>query len=85
VVASGGRAFSVYSQDLNDRIYENKGNGVLQKVNSPWISDRKFSSKALAAADVNRDGKIDLFVGERYSTFTYGVPTDGFLMINHPT
>ena len=82
VVASGGRAFSVYSQDLNDRIYENKGNGVLQKVNSPWISDRKFSSKALAAADVNRDGKIDLFVGERYSTFTYGVPTDGFLMIN---
>ena len=82
VVASGGRAFSVYSQDLNDRIYENKGNGVLQKVNSPWISDRKFSSKALAAADVDRDGKIDLFVGERYSTFTYGVPTDGFLMIN---
>ena len=82
VVASGGRAFSVYSQDLNDRIYENKGNGVLQKVNSPWISDRKFSSKALAAADVNRDGKIDLFVGERYSTFTYGLPTDGFLMIN---
>jgi len=82
VVASGGRAFSVYSQDLNDRIYENKGNGVLQKVDSPWISDRKFSSKALAAADVNRDGKIDLFVGERYSTFTYGIPTDGFLMIN---
>ena len=82
VVASGGRAFSIYSQDLNDRIYENKGNGVLQKVNSPWISDRKFSSKALAAADVDRDGKIDLFVGERYSTFTYGVPTDGFLMIN---
>jgi len=82
VVASGGRAFSVYSQDLNDRIYENKGNGVLQKVDSPWISDRKFSSKALAAADVDRDGKIDLFVGERYSTFTYGLPTDGFLMIN---
>lgn len=82
VVASGGRAFSVYSQDLNDRIYENKGNGVLQKVGSPWISDRKFSSKALAAADVNQDGKIDLFIGERYSTLTYGIPTDGFLMIN---
>lgn len=82
VVTSGGRAFSIYSQDLNDRIYENKGNGVLQKLDSPWISDRKFSSKALAAADVNRDGKIDLFVGERYSTFTYGLPTDGFLMIN---
>ena len=82
VVASGGRAFSIYSQDLNDRIYENKGNGVLQKLDSPWISDRKFSSKALAAADVDRDGKIDLFVGERYSTFTYGLPTDGFLMIN---
>lgn len=82
VVTSGGRAFSIYSQDLNDRIYENKGNGVLQKLDSPWISDRKFSSKALAAADVDRDGKIDLFVGERYSTFTYGLPTDGFLMIN---
>ena len=82
VVASGGRAFSIYSQDFNDRIYENKGNGVLQKLDSPWISDRKFSSKALAAADVDRDGKIDLFVGERYSTFTYGLPTDGFLMIN---
>ena len=67
---------------MNDRIYENKGNGVLQKVDSPWISDRKFSSKALAAADVNQDGKIDLFIGERYSTFTYGLPTDGFLMIN---
>ena len=82
VVASGGRAFSVYSQDLNDRIYENKGNGELQKMDAPWNNDRKFSSKALAAADVNRDGKIDLFVGERYSTFTYGIPTDGFLMLN---
>ncbi|MGB1448677.1 MAG: VCBS repeat-containing protein [Flavobacteriaceae bacterium] len=82
IVTSGGKAFSIYSPDLDDRIYENQGDGTLKKKISPWTKDRPFSAKALAAADVNRDGKIDLFIGERFDLSTYGIPSDGFLMLN---
>lgn len=82
IVASGGKAFSIYSIELNDRIYENLGEGVFQKKPSPFMKDRFFSSKALAVADVNQDGKIDLFIGERFDIRTYGLPSDGFLMLN---
>ena len=82
IVASGGKAFSVYSSSLTDRIYINNGEGSFSKHPNPWTFDRNFSSKAIAVADVNKDGKQDVFIGERYDVQAYGTPGEGFMMIN---
>ena len=82
IVASGGKAFSVYSSSLTDRIYINNGEGSFSKHPNPWTFDRNFSSKAIAVADVNKDGKQDIFIGERYDVQAYGAPGEGFMMIN---
>lgn len=82
VVASGGKAFSIFSTALNDRVYENLGNGQFRHLPDALSFDRNFSSKAIAAADVNRDGKTDLFIGERFQLSTYGLPGDGKIMLN---
>lgn len=82
IVASGGKAFSIYSSSLTDRVYENKGNNVWERKKEALSFDRYFPSKALAKADFNQDGKMDLFIGERYNISTYGFPGDGFLMLN---
>lgn len=82
VVGSGGKAFSVYSSSLLDRVYINNGEGNFSKHPRPWTFDRYFSTKTIAAADVNKDGKQDLFLGERFDVQTYGKPGEGFLMLN---
>ena len=82
VVASGGKSFSKYSLSLNDRFYENTGNGLFQKKDDAFDFNKKMSTKALASADVNKDGISDLFFGERYDLTTYGKKGNGVLMIN---
>ena len=82
LVASGGRAFSEFSPDLNDRLYLNDGKGNLTKSDAALKYERYFSSKALAVSDYNRDGHPDYFVGERFNLQTIGKKSTGFLMRN---
>tara|TARA_B110000008_G_scaffold92622_1_gene94914 strand:- start:6619 stop:9864 length:3246 start_codon:yes stop_codon:yes gene_type:complete len=82
VVASGGKSFSKYSLSLNDRYYINNGLGNFEKKKSALNFNKNISTKALASADVNNDGKIDIFFGERYDLTTYGKKGSGVLMIN---
>ena len=82
VVASGGKSFSKYSLSLNDRYYINDGFGNFKKKKNALRFNKNISTKALASADVNKDGKIDLFFGERYDLTTYGKEGSGALMIN---
>lgn len=82
VVASGGKSFSKYSLSLNDRYYINNGLGNFEKKKNALIFNKNISTKALASADINNDGKIDLFFGERYDLTTYGKKGNGVLMIN---
>ncbi|MAU71711.1 MAG: hypothetical protein CML04_06400 [Pseudozobellia sp.] len=81
-VAHGGRAFSSYSTDLNDSYYENI-DGHFQKSESALSFPKSISSSVVKATDFDQDGDIDLFVGERYQTNTYGLPGAGYLMINN--
>jgi len=82
IVASGGKSFSQYSLSLNDRYYINEGGGTFEKKENALDFKKKISTKALASADVNKDGLIDLFFGERYDLTTYGKKGNGVLMIN---
>ncbi len=86
-VASGGSEFPASSSALMDRLYLNDGAGRLVRSDQPMISaSAGFEpTGAVAAADVDGDGDVDLFVGTRLRPFAYGVPVDGHLLLNDGT
>ena len=45
-------------------------------------SKNNISTGAVASADINGDGYMDLFVGERIKIGQYGLPGSGFILIN---
>jgi len=45
-----------------DRIWMNQGNGIFKAINKRAIRNLSFSSMSVDFSDVNRDGKMDIFV-----------------------
>ncbi len=80
-VCHGGKAFSPYSVALNDSYYINEGNKFLKATTSP-IFPSTISSSVVTSADFDKDGDIDLFVGERYKPNIYGMPGSGYVLQN---
>ena len=81
-VSSGGKSFSRYDSNLNDRLYVNEGNGKFKSSNSFISFDKPFSTGAVSVGDYNNDSLLDIFVGERYDVDSYGVPVSGRLYKN---
>lgn len=82
-VCSGGVEFSQFSSSFADRLYFNDGKGNFS------LSDQKLPSKdgyhntgTVVASDIDKDGDLDLFIGERGIPGKYGLPGSGFLMEN---
>ncbi len=64
-VASGGVQGNPGDPVFRGRLYYNDGKGHFTKAPDDALPDTRDSSGVVAAADFDRDGKVDLFVGGR--------------------
>lgn len=80
-VVSGGNRYADGSAQLLDRLYLNNGKGAFAKAAGllPAISKNK---SCITAADVDRDGDNDLFVGTLANPRAYGLPQTSALLLN---
>jgi hypothetical protein len=67
---------------LIDRLYINDGHGNFSKSNQTLPTPNFESTSTVVAADYDKDGDQDLFVGGRVVSFLYGLPANGYLLNN---
>jgi enediyne biosynthesis protein E4 len=80
-VASGGNERFGNDPLLHDRLYLNDGKGHFTKdTNLPALTETK---SCVRAADVDRDGDMDLFVGGRVNARLYGATPTSVLLRNN--
>lgn len=83
-LASGSVELSPFSDFLYDRLFFNKGDGTFE------MSEQKFPAEGIRintgvvkASDIDQDGDLDLFVGERNKIGAYGQAGSGYLLENN--
>jgi hypothetical protein len=80
-VASGGVECEAGDEVLRDRLYLNNGSGEFEDA-SDRLPDLRNSGSVVAAADFDRDGDVDLFVGSRLVVGAYPTTPDSTLLMN---
>lgn len=80
-IGNGGKAFSSFAKELNDEIYINENGKFVKHPNQPKFIN-PINTGTVSASDFDKDGDIDLFVGERFKNNYYGLPGSGYLLIN---
>lgn len=81
-VVSGGNELDDGQPALGDHLYLNTGKGhfVAAQDNIPALLKNK---SCVTAADVDKDGDIDLFIGGLSDAKRYGIPQPSFLLVNN--
>lgn len=82
-VVSGGASYQEGDPRYQDRIYENDGLGNFKHIEA--LPDFQTSGSVVTAADYNKDGRLDLFVGGRLKPGEYPMPAPSYLLKNIST
>lgn len=80
-VVSGSYEMKAGSRFLNDRLYLNDGKGQFI-YNKNAIPEMNIAGSTVNAADIDRDGDLDLFIGGRMVPQAYPLPERSALLIN---
>jgi len=64
-VVSGGSEFNARAPQLKDRIYINNGEGNFKKAPASEIDNYTISGKSVTKIDYDKDGDLDLIIGNR--------------------
>ncbi len=80
-VVSGGNEVPENALSLEDRLYINDGKGHFSKAQQA-IPQKYENKSCMAVADVDKDGDMDVFVGNLGNPVSYGDMKDSYLFMN---
>jgi hypothetical protein len=83
LVTKGGNALPTGSPEYQPRLFLNDGHGGFRPALDDALPPVFISVGAVAAADFDRDGRLDLFIGGRVLTGQYPLPPQSALLANH--
>lgn len=81
-IATGGGGSEPRAPDLRDRLYLNLGDGRFKPAPEDALPDFRDNGSVVAAADWDRDGDLDLWVGNRSIPGRYPLPPTSRLLRN---
>jgi len=83
LVTRGGVSQPAESPDYQPRLFLNDGTGHFHPAPADALPALPVSAGAAAAADFDRDGRIDVFIGGRVTPGLYPTPPRSALLRNH--